>query len=106
MINYPLVDIPVIYFLLPVITGLTALYLTRISIPILRRFKIVAVLGERHVHNEIIPTMGGIAMIIAMIIAMTILYFYVNFVLSGICLKVKCLYDHSFFKILLHTFII
>ncbi len=101
MINYPLIDIPIIYFLLPVITGLTALYLTRLSIPILRRFKIVAVLGERHVHNGIIPTMGGIAMIIAMIIAMTILYFYVNFVLSGICLKVKCLYDHSFFKILL-----
>jgi UDP-N-acetylmuramyl pentapeptide phosphotransferase/UDP-N-acetylglucosamine-1-phosphate transferase len=64
-----------ILFILPALTFFMSLVFTKSLIPFLKKFNIVAQSGERHIHKEIVPTMGGMAIITSFLVAMFFAYF-------------------------------
>jgi len=63
------------FFILPVLTLALSLIFTRLLIPVLLRFNMIEVCGGRHIHEDKIATMGGIAIIISFSIVMFLSYF-------------------------------
>ncbi len=64
-----------VFFILPALTLLLSLVFTRMLIPVLYKFNVVAPCGERHIHKKAVPTMGGIAIVGAFSIVMFLSYF-------------------------------